>query len=45
MALRMVAAAEYFKKAGELPSWARAELDSWDDAPGSFSDGDVQESP
>ena len=30
-ALRMVAAAEYFKAAGDLPPWARAELDSWDD--------------
>jgi hypothetical protein len=29
-AIRMIAAAEYFKAAGELPSWARAELDSWD---------------
>ena len=28
-ALRMVAAAEYFKAVGELPSWARAELESW----------------
>lgn len=31
MAVRMVAAAEYFKVAGEIPSWARAELNSWDD--------------
>jgi hypothetical protein len=28
-AIRMVAAAEYFKAAGELPSWARNELESW----------------
>jgi len=28
-AIRMVAAAEYFKSAGELPSWARTELESW----------------
>ena len=31
MAVRMVAAAEYFKVAGEIPSWARAEVNSWDD--------------
>lgn len=30
-AVRMVAAAEYFKAAGDLPPWARAELDSWND--------------
>jgi len=28
-ALRMVAAAEYFKAAGALPPWARTELESW----------------
>jgi hypothetical protein len=28
-AMRMVAAAEYFKAAGHLPSWAQAELASW----------------
>jgi hypothetical protein len=28
-AIRMVAAAEYFKASGELPPWARAELESW----------------
>lgn len=28
-AVRMIAAAEYFKSAGDLPTWARAELDSW----------------
>ncbi|MFP5361153.1 MAG: hypothetical protein ACLGI5_00310 [Thermoleophilia bacterium] len=27
-AVRMVAAAEYFKSAGDLPPWARAELDA-----------------
>lgn len=27
--IRMVAAAEYFKSAGELPSWACGELQSW----------------
>jgi hypothetical protein len=27
--MRMVAAAEYFKAAGHLPSWAQAELASW----------------
>ena len=37
-AIRMVAAAEYFKAAGELPSWARNELESWD----SSDAGDVQ---
>lgn len=31
-AVRMVAAAEYFKSAGDLPPWARAELDAWSDA-------------
>lgn len=30
-AVRMVAAAEYFKASGDLPPWARAELDSWND--------------
>lgn len=25
----MVAAAEYFKSAGDLPPWARTELESW----------------
>ncbi len=29
-AVRMVAAAEYFKATGEIPAWARAELHSWD---------------
>lgn len=29
-AMRMVAAAEHFKAEGELPPWARTELDSWD---------------
>lgn len=28
-AIRIVAATEYFKSAGELPSWARSELQSW----------------
>lgn len=28
-AIRMIAATEYFKAAGELPSWARAELEAW----------------
>lgn len=30
-AVRMVAAAEYFKAAGDLPPWAHAELQAWDD--------------
>lgn len=30
-AVRMVAAAEHFKASGDLPPWARAELDSWKD--------------
>jgi hypothetical protein len=29
LAARSVVAAEYFKVAGQLPAWARAELDSW----------------
>jgi hypothetical protein len=32
-ALRMVAAAEYFKSAGDLPPWARSELESWTEPP------------
>ena len=27
----MVVAAEFFKSAGAIPSWARAELESWHD--------------
>ncbi len=27
--IRMVAATEYFKSTGELPAWARNELQSW----------------
>lgn len=29
MARRMIAATEYFKTSGQLPPWARAELESW----------------
>jgi hypothetical protein len=32
-AVRMVAATEYFKSTGELPTWAQTELDSWDQDP------------
>jgi hypothetical protein len=32
-ALRMIAATEYYKSAGHLPQWARAELDTWSEAP------------
>jgi hypothetical protein len=28
-AKRMIAATEYFKASGDLPSWARADLDAW----------------
>jgi hypothetical protein len=34
-AARMVVAAEIFKSAGTIPSWARAELQSWREHDGS----------
>jgi hypothetical protein len=28
-AMRMIAATEHFKASGDLPTWARADLESW----------------